>query len=62
MEDALWAQLQNTSLEEYDDKDRIEPESDLDEEKDQAEFDESVCPRFFMSTHGKLSNKSIFIR
>lgn len=28
MEDALWAQLQNTGLEEHDDKDRIEAESD----------------------------------
>lgn len=32
MEDALWAQLQNTSLEENDDKNRIEPESESDEE------------------------------
>lgn len=32
MEDALWAQLQNTSLEENNDKNRIEPESESDEE------------------------------
>ncbi|KAI8639380.1 thioredoxin-like protein [Parasitella parasitica] len=32
MEDALWAQLQNVSLEENDDRDRIEPESESDQE------------------------------
>ncbi|CEP08934.1 hypothetical protein [Parasitella parasitica] len=32
MEDALWAQLQNASLEENDDRDRIEPESESDQE------------------------------
>lgn len=32
MEDALWAQLQNTGLEEHDDKDRIEAESDEEQE------------------------------
>jgi hypothetical protein len=42
MEDALWAQLQNTSLEEYDDKDRIEPESDVEDEDDQPDLGESV--------------------
>ncbi|KAI9364534.1 thioredoxin-like protein [Pilaira anomala] len=34
MEDALWAQLQNTSLEEHDDKDRIEAETDEEEEEE----------------------------
>lgn len=43
MEDALWAQLQNTSLEENDDKDRIEPETDEEiEEEEDAKQDDSV--------------------
>ena len=33
MEDALLAQLRNSTLEEYDDKDRIEPETDEEEEE-----------------------------
>lgn len=40
MEDALWAQLQNTSLEEIDDKHRIEPESESEPEQD--DHDESL--------------------
>ncbi|KAG1098370.1 hypothetical protein G6F42_018003 [Rhizopus arrhizus] len=40
MEDALWAQLQNTSLEENDDKHRIEPESESESEQD--DHDESL--------------------
>ncbi|KAG1590450.1 hypothetical protein G6F47_010047 [Rhizopus delemar] len=38
MEDALLAQLRNSTLEEYDDKDRIEPETDEEEQdvKDEA--------------------------
>lgn len=43
MEDALWAQLQNTSLEEIDDKHRIEPESESEPEQD--DHDESLVSR-----------------
>lgn len=42
MEDALWAQLQNTSLEENDDKHRIEPESESESESEQDDHDESL--------------------
>lgn len=34
MEDALLAQLQNSRLEDYDDKDRIEPETDEEAEEE----------------------------
>lgn len=40
MEDALWAQLQNTGLEEHDDKDRIEQETDEEEEDEQTNEEE----------------------
>lgn len=44
MEDALLAQLQNTSLEEHDDKDRIEAETDseVEEEEGQDHVEDSV--------------------
>ncbi|KAI8088604.1 thioredoxin-like protein [Thamnidium elegans] len=40
MEDALWAQLQNTGLEEHDDKDRIEQETDEEETDEQTNEEE----------------------
>lgn len=47
MEDALWAQLQNTGLEEHDDKDRIEAESDDEEEVQAQEVSYSLPNQLF---------------
>jgi hypothetical protein len=50
MEDALWAQLQNTSLEEHDDRDRIEAETDSEQDEgdqDDSRDDESVSALYF---------------
>lgn len=49
MEDALWAQLQNTGLEEHDDKDRIEQETDEEEEEEdeQTKEEEVKHPPFY---------------
>lgn len=47
MEDALWAQLQNTGLEEHDDKDRIEADSD--EEEAQVQEVSILSPTNFLS-------------
>lgn len=52
MEDALWTQLQNTSLEEHDDRNRIEPETDSEQdESDQDDLhgDDSVSFSIFFN-------------
>jgi hypothetical protein len=51
MEDALWAQLQNTHLHEQDEKDVKRVESETDEEEEEEEFKESVS---IVSSHFPL--------